>query len=78
MLGFGETVTGERECSDAEYNVAPCEWRTLGVADPGSGRSWEWWTLGVADPGIKLDRYIGNTHHRADCGTIGTMGTIGK
>jgi len=25
------------KCSDAAYNGAPWEWRTLGVADPGSG-----------------------------------------
>src|SRR6218665_2510396 len=29
--------TGEGKCLDTEYNGGPWEWRTLAVADPGSG-----------------------------------------
>jgi len=39
--------TGEGKCLDTEYNGGPWEWRTLGVANPGSDVSWEWWTLWV-------------------------------
>ena len=38
------------KCSDTEYNDSPWEWRTLGVADPGSGGPCEWRTLAVVDP----------------------------
>jgi len=36
------------KCSDTEYNGTPWEWRTLGMADPGSGGPYEWWILGMA------------------------------
>ena len=39
------------KCSDTKYNGSPWEWRTLGVAVPGSGGPWKWRPLGVADPG---------------------------
>src|SRR6218665_1762990 len=37
--------------SNITISVAIPTWRTLGVADPGSGGPREWRSLGVADPG---------------------------
>ena len=39
------------KCSDTVYNGSHWEWRTFGVADPGSSGPWEWRPLGVLDPG---------------------------
>src|SRR6218665_1844691 len=38
--------------SDTEYSGSPWEWRTLGVADPGSDGPWEWRTMRVVALGV--------------------------